>query len=378
MPEPNLNNPPDTSAWVAGGTAVETPPAPVEEPVAPGTEAPRPEPAAETPPAPAGQLAAPITLSPAEQVVAAMVKGGLTAADAQKLVDAVKTPQPIKDALEAMLDGKPYPVPKNLLFNLKTGTQVSQKSLDQVLREGMLFSDYQRKTGETAGLRRQLEQRIAQADAQLAAAKERETWLKEREQEMIEAQKDPAKWEQYQETMRLYQANPAFRKLYDDALSARESKAQLATLSTQAEERELQSVVEQARDWILQLSSEYPGVNPERVRVVLAYAWQNGQLPWGQEAVRSVYEGEKEYLNQGPGGQQLASLRAELDALKAAKDAEAHNAKTARAIERGKAPNTAPGGGGPEAPGRILPPKPIPPDRRAQEEAISAWSKVRE
>src|SRR5689334_18394201 len=134
MPDPNIATPTDTSAWIAGGsaTATETPPAaapPAEEPVAPGTEAPPAPPPAEAPPA---------TPSPAEQVVQAVVKGGLTAPEAQKLVDSLKTPQPIKDALEAFLDGKPYPVPKSLTFKLKSGTVERQATLEQLQREGML------------------------------------------------------------------------------------------------------------------------------------------------------------------------------------------------------------------------------------------------
>jgi len=73
-----------------------------------------------------------------------------------------------------------------------------------------------------------------------------------------------------------------------------------------------------------------------------------------------------------------ARIKAENDALKAAKDAESHNAQTARVLQRGKAPNLAPGGGGPPAPGKLVEPKPIPPDRKAFDQAVSEWSKVRD
>jgi hypothetical protein len=314
-------------------------------------------------------------------MVAAMVKGGITQVEAQKMLDSVRTPQPLKDALEAYLDGKPYPVPKNLTFKLKSGTQVSERTLEDLHRGGLREADYTRRTQETAQLRRQLEQRMTQADAQFAAAKERESWLKEREQEMIEAQKDPQKWEQYQETMRLYQSNPAFRKLYDDALSARESKAQLTSFEEAALQREVIGGAEQALGWINELAPQYPTVNPERVRFLYGYALEHGQMNGNtMESVRSVFEGETQYLTSAanPMKEQMDAMRAELDALKAAKETDSHNAHTARVLDRAKAPNTAPGGGGPPAPGRIAERKPIPPDRRAQEEAISAWSKVRD
>jgi len=100
MPDPNVAAPPDTSAWIAGaGTAVAETSAPETPPVAPETpEAPPAPPAPETPPAP----------SPAEEIVQGLAKAGMTPEQAQALVTKATTPPAIKDALEAMLDGKPY------------------------------------------------------------------------------------------------------------------------------------------------------------------------------------------------------------------------------------------------------------------------------
>lgn len=362
---PDVNAPPDVSAWSAQrteadtGVAVETPPVtdapPAIEAVAPV--------AAEVPAGP----------SPAEEIVQGLAKAGMTPEQAQ-----ATTPQPIKDALEAMLDGKPYPVPKNLTFNLKSGTTTRQATLEQLQREGMLATDYQRKTQELATQRRDHQRQVAEWTARDAALKEREKWFQEQRDEMVAAQKDPKKWEEYQEILRLRAANPTFNKLYEDAIRARESDATKDVFDNAIREQQVNDGATQALTWIRDLATEYPGVNPERVRLVLAYALQNGQLENTHEAVRQVYEGESAYLKTGPLAEENARIKAENDALKAAKDAESHNAQTARVLQRGKAPNLAPGGGGPPAPGKLVEPKPIPPDRKAFDQAVSDWAKVRD
>lgn len=369
MPDPNVATPPDVSAWSAQrteadtGVAVETPPTPETPPVA---EAPP-----VTPEVPAGP-------TPAEEIVQGLAKAGMTPEQAQGLVAKATTPQPIKDALEAFLDGKPYPVPKNLTFNLKSGTTTRQATLEQLQREGMLATDYQRKTQELATQRRDHQRQVAEWTARDAALKAREQWFEEQRNEMLAAQKDPKAWEQYQEVLRLRGANPAFNKLFEDAMKARESDATKGVFDKAVEEQQITDGAQQVFEWIRDMATEFPGVNPDRVRIVLAYALQNGQLPNTQAAVRQVYEGESAYLKGGPLSAEVAALKAENDALKAAKDAEAHNAQTARVLQRGKSPNLAPGGGGPPAPGKLVEPKPIPPDRKAFDQAVSEWSKVRD
>lgn len=368
----DVNTPPDVAGWVAGGaTVADTPLAAPETPVAPPAEVPV-EAAPETPPA------TPET-SPADTVVQAMVKGGMTPEDAQKLVESVKTPPAIKDALEAYLDGKPYPVPKNLMFKLKSGTLVQEKSLEALQREGMLATDYQRKTQDVARMRRDLEQSLNQSQARLAAADAREKWIKEREAEMIEAQKDPAKWEQYQEAMRLYQTNPGFKKLYDDALAKREGDAQLDVYRERERADNVTKGVEWARATIDEIAREYPNVDPDRVRTRYAQELALEQTELTPFAIRSIFQSEKDALSKAlsPVEQQLTEMRAKIEELTAVRGVESHNAQTSRALERAKAPNTAPAGGGPVAPMKVVPPKPIV-GRQAIDDAVSAWSKVRE
>lgn len=371
MPDPNLATPPDTSAWIAGGAGTAVAETPAAVPETPPAESPTPE-------APLTTPEAPPTPSAAEEIVQGLAKAGMTTEQAQALVTKATTPQPIKDALEAFLDGKPYPVPKNLTFNLKSGATTRQATLEQLQREGMLATDYQRKTQELAQQRREHQQQVAQWTARDAALKAREQWFEEQRNEMIAAQKDPKKWEEYQEVIRMRAASPAFNKLYEDAIRARESDATKDVFDNAMREQQVNDGATQAMTWIREIGAEFPGVNPERVRLVLAYALQSGQLENTQEAVRQVYEGESAYLKSGPLASELEAIKAENAALKAAKDAEAHNAATARTLQRGKAPNLAPGGGGPPAPAKLVERKPIPPDRKAIDQAVSDWSKVRD
>ncbi|HKR56934.1 MAG TPA: hypothetical protein VJS20_11595 [Gemmatimonadales bacterium] len=351
----------------------------VETPVAPPAEVPpaaTPDPAAETPPAPA----APPAPSPADQIVQGLVKSGMTDQDAKALLGKATTPEPIKDALEAYLDGKPYQVPKGLTFKLKSGQVVTEKSLDALHKEGMLYHDYQNRTQVLSRQERELQGRIAKADAQLAAAKAREEWVREQEAGMLEAQKDPKKWEAWQQYQHQYQTNPMFRKMADDALAKRETDAELGVYRQQEDARIVDGGVQWAMSAITTLGKEFPGVDPDRVRERYGALVANGQADLTFQDLRGVFEYEKAYVDKtsAPINAALEQMRAELDALKAGKAAETHNATTAHALERAKAINTAPGGGGPPAPARAPERKPIPPTRQAHEDAVRDWASRRD
>jgi len=374
MPDPDVNTPPDTAAWVAGGDAS---PAAVAD--APADAA-----AADAGAAPAADAGAapevPQTRAEATELVEALVKSGWRRDLATQKVEALTAPPPIKDALEAYLDGKPYQVPKGLVFKLKNGNTFVEKPLTALQTEGMLYHDYQLKTTQVAQMRRAVEQAQRDADARIARAEARETWLKEREQEMLEAQKDPAKWEQYQELMRVRQANPAFAKLWDDALKAREQGAELEMVRQAQTESQVSEGVQTAVTWITDAAKDFPTVDPERVRVLYGMALEKGQADLSPAAVRQIFETEQAYLTKAsqPVTEQMAALQARLAELEGKKADEAHNAHTARVLDRAKAPNTAPAGGSPAAPRKVEERKPIPPERGAMDKAISDWTKVRD
>lgn len=353
-------------------TGADTPPVAPETPEAPPVATP-------TAPEPSAPGETPVA-SPADQIVAGLVKAGMTDTDAKALWGKASTPEPIKDALEAFLDGKAYPVPKGLTFKLKSGAVVTEKSLEQLQKEGMLYNDYQVKTQDVARQRRDLEARLAQANAQLAAAKVREDYVREQEAEMIAAQKDPKKWEAWQQYQHQYQTNPMFRKMADDALKNRETQAELGTYREQEDARFVQDGTQWALNAITEMGKEFPTVDPDRVRERYGSLVANGKADLTATDLRTVFQYEQDYLNrvQSPVNAKIEELQAQIATLTSTKAADKHNAGTAHALERSRAVPTSPAGGGPPAPARAPERKPIAPTRQDHDRAVADWAAVRE
>ena len=312
-----------------------------EAPAAPAAPAPAAAPVTETAPA---APAAPAR-GPDGKFVAAEPVGGVSAAQ-------------VEEFIEAQLNDQPYKIPKGLRLPLKRGNDVAYEPVEDVLTHGMLERDYRIKTAETAQLKREVTAQRAEMEAEQARVAARDQWLAEREAEMVEAQKDPAKWEAYLQAQALYQTNPRFRQLMDDALAKRETDAVNEVYQRRDYESQVNQGVELAASWIEQAAGDprYHGVNPERVRVRYAQALASGQATLDPGEVQALFEDEAQYLtqSQGPLTKQLAELKAQIDALTASKGAEQHNAGTAHALQRAKAPPVAVRGAAP-APGTAQP-----------------------
>ena len=253
----------------------------------------------------------------------------------------------VQDFIEAQLGEGTFKIPKGVKLPLKRGETVEYATVEELQKRGMLELDYRHKTAETARLRRDTEAtqtRLAAAEARVQA---REQYLTEQEAEMREAQKDPEKWAAYQEMQRLYQENPRFRKVMDDALAKRETDAENAVY----QEREYRAQVNEgaalAASWIEQIGQDpkYAGVNQDRVRMLYANALRadTENTALDPNVVRAIYDQEARYLteSQGPLQKQLADLTARLAAVEAAKGAEKHNAGTSHALARAKTPPVA-------------------------------------
>lgn len=332
-----LSNTERVSNWVKDGSAaaapetVETPAAVAEQPRDPATgkflakDAEQGTAESSATPTPAAQASA--TPTPAAPAVPGP---GASAAEVQEFIDA--------------MDGEtPFKIPARLRIPLKRGETVEYETIEDIRKRGMLELDYRHKTAELARQRRDDEARRTQFAANEARVKARETWLAEREAEMVEAQKDPEKWDAYLEVQRQYRDNPRFRQVMDDALAKRETDAENSVYR----EREYAAVVSEgvsaAAQWIEQLAPQFAGVNPERVRVIYAQALTAGQASLDPAEVRAIYEREARYLSesQTPLQTELATLKARLEAMEASTAAEKHNAGTAHALSRAKTPPVA-------------------------------------
>lgn len=331
MPKSDLEQ-----TWISDGTAS-------AEPVT--TETPSPEPAPE-----------PVSTGPARGP-----DGKFIAADAAPPPETPATPTPappasavaapapgasaqaIQDFIDAQLGEGTVQIPKGAKLPLKRGETVEYATIEELQKRGMLELDYRHKTADLARQRDALRASEAKAQAELARAEARAQWLEEQEQAMREAQKDPQQWEAYQEMMRLYRESPQFRQRMDDALAKRETEAELAVYRERDFETAKQEGSRMAREWITELATEFPGVDPARVTTLYGQALAAGHAQLHPDAVRAIYQTESAFVQQAtsPLEKQLADLTAQVAALTAAQAAEKQNATTAHALSRAKAPPVA-------------------------------------
>jgi hypothetical protein len=255
--------------------------------------------------------------------------------------------QEVQDFIEAQLGEGTFKVPRGVKIPLKRGETIEYATVEELQKRGMLELDYRHKTAEVARQRREHEVAQTRFAADQARVQAREQWLSEQETEMREAQKDPEKWAAYQEMQRLYQENPRFRKVMDDALAKRETEAEMAVYQEREYQNQVQEGVALAASWIEQIGQDpkYAGVNQERVRMLYANALRadTDNTALDPQVVRAIYEQEARYLSesQSPLQKQLADLQAQVEALKASQAAEKHNAKTTHALDRAKTPPVA-------------------------------------
>jgi hypothetical protein len=331
--------------WIADGTAAAEPVTTETPAAAPTTEAEGDQPRGpdgrflpkDAPPVRAADTSATPTPAQAASAAPATVPAaGASAQEVQEFIDA------------QLADGSPFKLPKGVRLPLKRGDTTVYDPVEEIQKRGMLELDYRHKTAEIARQRREHEAAQTRFAADQARIQAREQWLAEQEAEMREAQKDPEKWEAYQELQRMYQTNPRFRQVMDDALAKRETDAENAVYQEREYQTQVQEGVTLAATWIEQLASDpkYQGVNPDRVRVRYAQALTAGQATLDPGEVRALYEEEARYLadSQSPLQKQLADLQAQVEALKASQAAEKHNAKTTHALDRAKTPPVAASG----------------------------------
>jgi hypothetical protein len=279
--------------------------------------------------------------------------GATEPVEATEVAEAVGATETEAAALQAFIEAKlgdePFKIPEGVLLPQKRGDEVEYRSLDEIIKDGMRGKDYTLKTTELAQLRRDLDRRdqeFAKQEARIAA---REKYIGEQEAEIKAALTDPKSAAAYQEHLVQYANNPIYRKNVDLALRTRETEAELSALRESADERLVSEASETALGWIEGLASEYPGVDPERVRGLYARALQSGGAQLSEGAVRQIYQSEADYVDRtvSPLRSELADLRATIESLQAAKAAETHNQTTQHAVQRAKAPKVNTGGGAP-------------------------------
>jgi hypothetical protein len=371
------------SDWVKAGAA-----APVE-PAAPAPPAPAPA----TPPAAPVPVAAPAVVQTrgpdgkfGPTVPAAAVPPGSSAVLPKPVAAAPAAPPAapapgatgaeVQDFIEAMLgENEPFRIPRGVRLPQKRGEVTEYEPLDDVLKRGMMGKDYYAKTAEVAARQRELDEREMTIETERARMSAREAYLTEQEKLLRDANTSPEGFQAFQEHLRQMETNPIYRKRVEDSLAKRETDARLEVYEARDRQAETVRLADTARGWIDELATkpEYAGVDATRVLEIYADGLRREVLPLDRSVVERIFQSEAQYLSKSltPLQQQVAELRAEIDALKNGQtpDPQRHNAQTAHALERGKALPVKPSGlpPAPAAPGPVAPfgPRDLP-DRNAE------------
>lgn len=221
-------------------------------------------------------------------------------------------------------------LPEGLLLPLKRGEQVTMKPLADVLKEGMLYNDYQAKTAEASAKVRDAVSRAQVAEAEATQVR---AILKE-----IREKPDLA--------FRLKE-DPEMNALWEDSFEKKVRDAKDAAATTVSAGEYTQQGVQVALGWIQELAPQFEGVDPETVREAYATYLQSPQAANDPQAltparIQQFYAREQKRIGAvvNPFKAELEKVKAELKALKSAK-----NANTDQALKRAAAPPTLGAGG---------------------------------
>jgi hypothetical protein len=261
------------------------------------------------------------------------------------------TAEQVADYIEALLGEEPYQLPRSVRLPLKRNGVVEHVPVDEALNSAMRGRDYTAKMTELKALRGQFDQERSTFAAEQARLRAQAEWVAEQERNYQQILRDPQAAAAYQEHLDQYQRNPIYRQNVDQALRARELEAQNQAYQQRDESVAIARGVELANEWITDLSEQYPTVDPGRVRELYASALSSGRAGLDAREVENIFRSEATYVEKSvtPLQQELASLKAQIEALTASQSASAHNAATAHAVARAASPRVA-AGSSPPAP----------------------------
>jgi len=194
--------------------------------------------------------------------------------------------------------------------------------------------DYRIKTQATADENR----RLAAERARFTV--EKEAFATEREMQR-QAMLDPEKLEQYNLHYEQMAKNPLYRKTFEDAQSGKMAAAELEIVREEQRDQVNREAADNLGNFIKETGTQYPGVDPDRVRQIYAKELRSGDIQEITEAsVHQVYKQEAEYVKTtlSPLQAQLTALEAKIASLTDTKATTAHNAKTDKALVNAKAP----------------------------------------
>lgn len=305
------------------------------------------------------QAAEPVTVeTPAAETTPAVVETPTPAPDPTP-TDPAPTPEPVTMAqfIEARRGEEPYQLPEDVLLPVKRKGAVEYVPVAEVLKAEMMEKDYRIKTAEAAEARRIAAEERAQNEAE-------KVWLAEERDRLEGALRDQAAFDQYQEHLRLMQENPMYRQAFEDQRGKRQADAQLEVYKEADRVEAVQRGAQNVRAMIEDVATRFHGVNPERVAQRYGdYLRANREaVSLKPEAVRAdlerLFSDEQAYIQQvrQPVSAEIEELKKQMAALTAS--VEQKNNQTTHAVNRAKAPVTAPAGS-PPGPRSVAPPTPF-------------------
>lgn len=341
------------SEWVSAGKPGDTT-TPIAAPAAPAAPVAPPTPPAPVPPAlPASVVAAP-PVAPPEQprdpqgrfVAPGQPAPETPAAPQQPNAEGEQAVKMIEFTLD---NGEKVAVPANAKLPWKRGNEEGFATAEEIASSPFFERDYRIKTSALQAEKRQWE---ADRRVEQAAVEAERSFIQQQIEWAQKSLGNPDEQVAYDNFRELYATNPHFKGIVDKALRGHIADAVDAERSKIAEEEAVSHSVAEAQRWISELAQRHPELDPDRLRATFAAELKAERVDLTYEALEQIAKRELAQVSRltSPLQNQLAEMQKQIEALKGANRAAAHNANTDQQIAAALNPVGVPAGGAPVTP----------------------------
>lgn len=268
-------------------------------------------------------------------------------------VEAIEAPEVVAEVIQNFIDAKhgdeTFQIPEGIMVPQKRNGETEYVAIEDVLKRGMMGNDYNLKTTEHAQAVRDHQRSVERNEAQNARLEARSNHIAAEEARIKAALSDPASAAAYEEHLVQYANNPMYRANVDASLAQEENQAELDVLRAREDQRVVSEAGDLAMGWLTSIATEFPNVDADRVRTEYGRSLSNGTATLNASEVRRLFEAENQHVTRtlSPLQDQLAEMRATIEAMNASAAADTHNEATQHAVTRSKAPKVVTGRGAP-------------------------------
>lgn len=277
---------------------------------------------------------------------------------------------------EAIVDGKPFQIPRSAQFPWKRGDESGLMALDEFVGTPMRLKDYTQKTQAVAEQQRRIAAREQELQRLEVEHKARIESAKSNRQRLVEAAAQGGEaFQRELEHQQRMETDEDYRQRYEESEEWRIHQALEQHDEATARAAHAETVLERTRAYIAEACARHPGVDPRRIERLYGQALTAGQADLTQRDVDALITEELRVMQSAanPLKGELDTVKQELAALKAQLGAAQHNERTSAAITRatGNAPGK-PANGAPPAPAAR---KPFDPTTDNEADWIRNWLK---